>query len=433
MKLRIPSPMRRQGNRLKPGLQQGMMKLQTPIPMRLPVWAAVAVGLLIPSLAIACSVPVFRYAIEHWRPDAYQVFVYHDEDLTSEQQATAQALTGRDAEAAGVNAEVRFIDLREENDPVDVRRYEAAGKGSLPQMVVNLPRGIAGGDVAVASGPWETEEVARLVRSPARTEVGERLVQGEVVWVFIDGEDAEASDKAFKNLETSLAGLEETLELPAIDQDDLDELSVDAEDLAIRFSTVRISREDPAEKWFIEMLLSIEPDLRDEDFAGQPMVVPVFGRGRALYALVGAGINNDMLKEAAEFLTGACQCTVKAENPGVDLLMPVRWDDYIVPTEPEEVTLPLVGLGNYAPEASADEDAEPAMEVESERLAAVAESAADDSPETAINGDSPLTTASLVADTAAPRSPVTFWLPWVVVLLITAAAGLAGLSFFRRS
>ncbi len=28
------------------------------------------------SLVMACSVPVFRYALEHWRPDAYIAYVF---------------------------------------------------------------------------------------------------------------------------------------------------------------------------------------------------------------------------------------------------------------------------------------------------------------------------------------------------------------------
>jgi hypothetical protein len=59
-----------------------------------------------------------------------------------------------------------------------------------------------------------------------------------------------------------------------------------------------------------------------------------------------------MITEAAVFLTEGCQCTVKAENPGVDLLVPVRWDDVIEVSEPEEVDLPLVGLGGGTPLAA---------------------------------------------------------------------------------
>ena len=36
------------------------------------------------SLAQACSVPVFRYALEQWRPDPFPVVVFHKGELTPE-------------------------------------------------------------------------------------------------------------------------------------------------------------------------------------------------------------------------------------------------------------------------------------------------------------------------------------------------------------
>ena len=40
--------------------------------------------------ALACSVPVFRYALEKWPPDVYQATVFHRGPLTSAQQALVQ-------------------------------------------------------------------------------------------------------------------------------------------------------------------------------------------------------------------------------------------------------------------------------------------------------------------------------------------------------
>jgi hypothetical protein len=48
-----------------------------------------------------------------------------------------------------------------------------------------------------------------------------------------------------------------------------------------------------------------------------------------LYALVGAGITADNIREAGAFLVGACSCEVKRQNPGTDLLMAVDWDAQI--------------------------------------------------------------------------------------------------------
>ncbi len=49
--------------------------------------AATLIVAVTASLAIACSVPVFRYALEHWRPDPYVVYVFQARDLTAEQQS----------------------------------------------------------------------------------------------------------------------------------------------------------------------------------------------------------------------------------------------------------------------------------------------------------------------------------------------------------
>ena len=39
-----------------------------------------------PSVSDACSVPVFRYALELWPPDEYEVVLFHEGPLTEEQK-----------------------------------------------------------------------------------------------------------------------------------------------------------------------------------------------------------------------------------------------------------------------------------------------------------------------------------------------------------
>ena len=39
------------------------------------------------SAAQACSVPVFRYALERWPADAYRLVIFHNGPLSAEQQA----------------------------------------------------------------------------------------------------------------------------------------------------------------------------------------------------------------------------------------------------------------------------------------------------------------------------------------------------------
>ena len=44
-------------------------------------------------------------------------------------------------------------------------------------------------------------------------------------------------------------------------------------------------------------------------------------RGVVLHALVGRGITPENIEDAHTFITGACSCVVKEQNPGFDLLL----------------------------------------------------------------------------------------------------------------
>jgi hypothetical protein len=429
---------------------------------------ALALFLALPAMALACSIPVFRYAIEHWRPDPYQVFVYHDQDLT-EGDRQLLAWIGEQA-TAGANVAARTIDTRQSLEPVDQARWEKLGEATLPRLVVQMPQRVGDGEAPVNSAAWDEAELKRLISSPKRVELGERLIKGEVVWVFLESGNKEEDERVFALLSDQIAIQQESIELPEIEEQDLKDLSTAPTELEIRFSAMRVARDDPAEHWFKETLLSTEPDLRDEELADQPMVFPVFGRGRALYALVGQGINADMIAEAAVFLTGACQCTVKAENPGVDLLIPVRWDDFIEVSEPEEVDLPLVGLGGglplAKPAAEVPAPAAPAADIAAAPVATVAALLADaptmpqaaapsavsaapasdpaslgsaaaaaDAEVASLMAEVKRTTAAtdaLIADAAAPAAPGVL-LPVIVLLVMGLVVALLGTSVLRRS
>ncbi len=80
-----------------------------------------------------------------------------------------------------------------------------------------------------------------------------------------------------------------------------------------------------------------EADLKE---LHEPMAFPVFGRGRVLYALIGKGINPDMIRRACEFMVGPCSCQVKAQNPGFDLLTNYNWEQAV--GDPSSATRPPI-------------------------------------------------------------------------------------------
>jgi hypothetical protein len=193
----------------------------------------------------------------------------------------------------------------------------------------------------VFSGEFTTENVNLLLESPQRRVLTERLLRGEsAVWVLLESGDKEKDDAAAATLTAELTRLQETLKLPEIEEKDLEDglLSLDPAELKIAFSLVRIPKDDPAEQAFVAMLRTTEPDLNEADIVAQPTALPVFGRGRSLWALVGDGIAADTIEDTCRFLTGGCQCTVKVQNPGVDILTTVDWN-LLVGSAPDSLQL----------------------------------------------------------------------------------------------
>ena len=324
-----------------------------------------AAGLVLFATAVwACSVPVFRYALERWSSDTYEVFIFYRGELSETDKAVVESL-GQNGLAGGKSANVRAhafnVDELDPQQDADVLAlWKAKKTETLPWMVVHYPLNSLTGGV-IWSGPPSDKAVNLLIDSPVRQKIASRILKGETsVWVFLDGGNQQQDDEALKVLEEQLRHAEKTLKLPEIDQQDVDQglVSIDPQQLRIKFSTIRLQRNDPQEMMFIQMLLKSEPDLLDAEFADKPMAFPLFGRGRVLYALVGKGISDMPIQEACAFLIGPCTCQVKAEHQdGVDMLMAVDWEDLIEPTYQKDQDLPpLSGLGSFVVNTSETDD-----------------------------------------------------------------------------
>ncbi len=280
--------------------------------------------ILLPSSIQACAVPVFKYALTYWAPDPYGVIVFHRGPLSTGQKSVVDRLQraslGIDPRA---NVIVRMVDLAGSPDAEMQKLWKAQSGSELPWMVVKYPR-MSMISEDVWSGPLEGDDVEAILDSPVRKEIARRILEGEVaVWVLLESGDKQQDDEAAHLLETQLEKMSETLRisLPEIGVDQFAE-----SDLSVSFSMLRLSRSDPDEKILAQMLLKSEWDLKT---FSKPIAFPVFGRGRALYALVGDGITESNIEMACAFLVGWCSCQVKAQNPGVDLLMSVDWDNVI--------------------------------------------------------------------------------------------------------
>lgn len=294
------------------------------------------------SVSLCCSIPVFRYALEHWTPEPFIVHVISKSELSA-----SESDLFNDLNLLSKNANVRIKLFDGKSGSTDHDKLIAQDYANLDSawMVVEAAKRRDGESRVIWDGPFTSESVHPLLDSPVRQQLCDGLADKiSVAWVFLESGEPSVDNPKFAKLESELRRLENEILLPVIEEADLRDLSKKPEELKLRFAIHRISRNDQDERAFIRMLLATESDLHEEFANGAPMVFPIFGRGRVLYALVGEGIATATIEEACRFLAGACQCTVKADNPGVDVLISYPWSVRVQITEPKKDELQVTGL-----------------------------------------------------------------------------------------
>jgi hypothetical protein len=330
---------------------------------QIPVSVVIAMMLLTVAAAQACNVPVFRYALERWRPDAYEAIIFHKGPLSAEEQKlVAELKKAAEDSKTPANLEVITVDLAgdvaapvkqvwEANASLPLKALRVLGasassiedvqaRATLPWLVLRYPASV-GLETAAWTGPPTQESVQALLHSPARREIAKRLLKGESgVFVLIESGDKKQDDATAALVQAELKKMEKAIELP--DQDAKPEdgqapvkLLADVP-LRVSFSVLRVSRSDPAEKLLLSMLLNLDDEIaRMQD---KPLLFPMFGRGRTLEPCAGKGINDENIESGARFLCSACSCTVKRLSPGADVLIAANWESIIeggaTPPEP---------------------------------------------------------------------------------------------------
>ncbi len=320
--------------------------------------------------AHACNIPVFRYALERWSSDALQLhLVVRNSQLSDADRDVIELLTRDDGAPANLSATLWDLDS-------DVELPEFLASLQLRQSAEPwcLLRSSAGAEPprVVWSSPLR-EITPELIRtSPARETLTKMLLQGDsAVWLVIRGDDDEQANAIVKLLKTKLRQLEDETPLP--DGIGLPGSELYSEiPLMVSFPILEVDARDPAERVFLEHLHAFLPGHRtasgdDEATADAPqptLVVPVFGRGRALVAMTADDVDAETVSDLTTFLSGACSCQVKRMNPGFDLLLTADWKQQLFGDSNADVpadslagsdtsgipTLVTIAPGNAAPD-----------------------------------------------------------------------------------
>jgi hypothetical protein len=276
------------------------------------ILSSIAAVLLLLVGAPACSIPVFRYALDRWPADRF-VLEVSPNDASDEQVA-------------------KFLRNFTDSTPLNltpVRLKEGASSR------VGFPHPEPGSADAW-SGVLDGAKLAQIADSPARAEIVRRTLAGEsAVWVVVESGRKDADDRAASALEKRLRYLEQASALPPIDPSDPTSKLGPGPKLGVKFSVIRIPAGDAAESAFVKMLAGPAPSAA---LQSGPWISAVFGRGRALGAWPAEGFGDEQIDEVSGFLLGACSCEVKRMNPGWDLLLRADWDAELAAAEQARIT-----------------------------------------------------------------------------------------------
>ncbi len=250
--------------------------------------------------AQACTIPVFRYALDRWSADHFSL------DVPESLRTKLDSILGPLQNHRSINIRIN-PSLGE----------EAGGKCRLVAP--------ANREAPVWSGELTEANLKLLTESPGRTEILKRIVAGESgVWVMVESGDKTKDDTAAEKLMKRLKYLNSVATIPPQDPFDPESQLGPGPKLRVEFSLLRLKSSDPAELPFLRMLAG--PKSAELVGGKESYVAPVFGRGRVLGVWKTSEVLDEDVDDLCLFLLGACSCQVKQQNPGWDLLMAADWD-----------------------------------------------------------------------------------------------------------
>ncbi|MEI7905175.1 MAG: hypothetical protein WCI43_07160 [Candidatus Firestonebacteria bacterium] len=303
---------------------------------------------IIAAAASACSVPVFRYALEKWEPSNYRLFIVFAGKPSVSDNELLVLLKDRIAGRKTARANIMFetVDLSGELDE-ETRASLTEAKGRKPPYILVLFPSVEYEGSALKTEEkaaficfFERQSLEMIFSSPVRDELAKDL-SGEVSvdWLFLESGDASADKEAFETLSSAIKKAEKSIVLP--EPSEADYAEVRKAPSKVNFKIIRVKKNDPREVFLVSSLLGFSGIKLETG----PAVFAVYGKGRAFMCLQGELLNTRNIISAAGYLCGPCSCQIKEQNPGIDLLLSADWESMINRTVTAEAeTLPLAGI-----------------------------------------------------------------------------------------
>lgn len=395
---------------------------------KLPALTLVCLVLLaLTTAAQACTIPVFRYALDRWEADKFHLVL----PATASKDTALQDLL-RPLRANGK----ANLDITTSKDPA-LTTAELHPSRTESQSAAAPP--------PLWSGPLDAPALAALLDSPARQQILRSILAGDsLVWILADSGSPQDNAEAAR-IEKRLKFLEQVAALPIQDPNDPDSQLGPGPPLKLKFTLLRLRRDDPAEKILLHMLVGPKGQGKEKAEGGtKPPLDPattsfaavIFGKGRVLGAWPLADLDDRSLEETTMFLVGRCSCRLKAENPGWDLLLNIDWESAL--KKAGEAPASASGPASTSPANSASTPPAPISDPPPSALRPTPSVSGSDPPPSALRSPPPGSapeTVTIHAQPALVPQPAAIAVhgtPWLTISGIAAAALAVLLLGFRK-
>jgi len=287
-------------------------------------------------ILVACTTPVFRYAMEMWEQDRYDALIIYDGSLTHQEEEIIRSLQKAIHHHASLNLSLQKIDVASERRTVKA----ILGKempATLPVICLWHPKQMG------YAPPFFSERLSgitteQIVQSTARKAIGDHLLRGvPVVWVLVTSGNREKDTTAMGILERELQSAATDILNDPVFEPHFKHIR----DQSNLFPQVVLHGSGLQQEKILQSV--ILDDDQDLDEMNEPLVFPVYGRGRVLCVLAGEQVEARNIQDVIAFVLNPCSCQIKLANPGFDLLMRADW--YSLIARFEQVTLRPVMAG----------------------------------------------------------------------------------------
>ncbi len=254
----------------------------------------------------ACTVPLFKYALDRWEPEYYRLTIITDRGFSKQQIESCEIILEKNY------TNLFLLTNSFANIPEKVKPQLSKGDNAFIEFAPKLKA-----DKILWHGKLTPKKLTGLITSLISKQLVSHLIKNEsAVWLFIPAKQAaqqQLNAQKLQLLKTTLHKAEKQLKLPEAGRN-----------LTIAFPIIIVNSDILSNSLLFDTLKILLP--QDVVFGDTPLTIPIIGRGRALFALFGNRFSEKSILDLSKYIIGACACEVKVMNPGIDLLLSANWD-----------------------------------------------------------------------------------------------------------